>query len=254
MRDLNGLSVLVTGASSGLGEGTVRHLVKLGARVTAVARRGDRIEALCAEAGELANGVVGDITSPDDRQRMVAEAVEHGGGQLHGLVNNAGIMYRGPITELDQTELLNIFNVNVVAAMLLTGEAVPHLEPAAGCVVFIGSVHTQRAFPGASPYAATKAALEALTGVLAAELGPKNIRVSCVRPGAVPTEINVAAGLVSAEENLERLQGLGPAHALGRIGTVDHIAEGVAYLLGAEWTTGNTLTIDGGLGLGVTNA
>lgn len=254
MRDLSDLSVLVTGASSGLGEGTARHLVGLGARVTAVGRRSDRIEALAEELGDRAHGVVGDITDSVDRERMVAEAVAHGGGHLHGLVNNAGIMYRGPITELDEAELLNIFNVNVVAAMMLTGVAVPHLEPADGCVVFIGSVHTQRAFPGASPYAATKGALEALTGVLAAELGPKNIRVSCVRPGAVPSEINVAAGLATPEENLERLESLGPSHALGRIGTPDHIAEAIAYLLTAEWTTGNTLTVDGGLGLGVTNA
>lgn len=188
---------------------------------------------------------------------MVAEAVEHGAG-LDGLINNAGIMYRDPVTDLDHQRLTEIFHVNVISPMLLTGLAVPHLEAApagfGGCVVFMGSVHTQRAFPGASPYAATKGAVETLTGVLAAELGPRQIRVSCVRPGAVPSEINVAAGLATADENLARLESLSNAHALGRIGTVQDIAEATAFLLTANWSTGSVLTIDGGLALGVTNA
>jgi NAD(P)-dependent dehydrogenase (short-subunit alcohol dehydrogenase family) len=121
-------------------------------------------------------------------------------------------------------------------------------------VVFVGSVHTQRAFPGASPYAATKGALETLTGVLAAELGPFGIRVGCVRPGAVFTEINQRAGLGDDEAAYQRLLGLSSAHVLGRIGTAQEIAEAFEYLVRAEWTTGNVLTVDGGLGLGVTNA
>jgi NAD(P)-dependent dehydrogenase (short-subunit alcohol dehydrogenase family) len=121
-------------------------------------------------------------------------------------------------------------------------------------VVFFGSVHTQRAFPGASPYAATKGALETLTGVLAAELGPQGVRVSCVRPGGVLTEINQRAGLFDDATAAERMESLGPAHALGRPGTTDEIAEAVEYLLTAEWVTGSVLTVDGGLGLGVTHA
>ena len=253
MRDLDGASVLVTGASSGIGAATAEHLVGLGCRVTVTGRRADRVDALVARLGSRARGVVGDVTDPDDRAAMVDTAVEHGDG-LFGLVSNAGNMYRGPITELDQQQLLDLFDVNVVAGMLLTGLAVPHLAATGGCVIFIGSVHTQRAFPGASPYAATKGALETLTGVLAAELGPQDIRVSCVRPGAVPTEINVRAGMATPEENLARLQGLASAHALGRIGTPGHIAEAIAHLLAADWTTGGVMDVDGGLGLGVTGA
>jgi NAD(P)-dependent dehydrogenase (short-subunit alcohol dehydrogenase family) len=115
-------------------------------------------------------------------------------------------------------------------------------------------VHSQRAFPGAAPYAATKGAVETLTGVLAAELGPQGVRVSCIRPGGVFTELNQRAGLFDDDTARQRLEGLAPAHALGRLGTVAEIAEGVEYLARAEWTTGNVLTVDGGLGLGVTNA
>ena len=88
--------------------------------------------------------------------------------------------------------------------------------------------------------------------MLAAELGKYNVRVGCVRPGGVLTEINVRAGLSTADEAKERLEGMGNMHALGRIGTVEEVAEAFAYLATAEWATGNVLTIDGGLGLGVT--
>jgi NAD(P)-dependent dehydrogenase (short-subunit alcohol dehydrogenase family) len=185
---------------------------------------------------------------------MVAAAVTHGEGRLDVLVNNAGNMYRGPLAELREDELLAVFHSNVVAAMMLTQRALDHLVAATGAVVFLGSVHSQRAFPGASPYAATKGALETLTGVLAAELGPMGVRVSCVRPGAVFTEINQRAGLFDDDTALARLEGLAPAHALGRIGTATEIAEAVEYLVRAEWTTGAVLTVDGGLSLGVTNA
>ena len=185
---------------------------------------------------------------------MVEAAVEHGGGKLDALINNAGNMYRGNIDELDEQKLMDIFHSNVIAGMMLTGLAKPHLAATKGCVLFVGSVHTQRAFPGASPYAATKGAVEALTGVLAAELGPFGIRVGCVRPGAVFTEINQRAGLGDDETAYQRLLGLSSAHVLGRIGTAVEIAEAFEYLVRAEWTTGNVLTVDGGLGLGVTNA
>ena len=114
-----------------------------------------------------------------------------------------------------------MFHTNVVAGMMLTQAAFPHLAAAQGAVVFIGSTHSQRAFPGVSPYAATKGAIETLTGVLAAELGTHGIRVSCLRPGGVFTEINQRAGLFDDATALARLESLAPAHALGRLGTVD---------------------------------
>jgi len=254
MRPIAGMSVLVTGGGSGIGEGVARHFCAAGARVTISGRRVDRVEAVAASIGESCRFVVGDVTVADDRATMVAAAVEHGGGTLDVLVNNAGNMYRGPLAELDEQSILDLFHSNVVAAMMLTQAALPHLVTARGAVVFIGSTHSQRAFPGASPYAATKGALETLTGVLAAELGPQSVRVSCVRPGGVFTEINQRAGLFDDATALARLEGLAPAHALGRLGTTEEVAEAIEYLARAEWVTGNVLTVDGGLGLGVTNA
>ncbi len=251
MRDLKGMSVLVTGGGSGIGAGIAEYLVTREARVTVCGRREEKIAAVAERLGEACLAVPGDVTSAVDRERVVNAAVGHGDG-LHGLVNNAGNMYRGPVAELDEQALLEIFHANVIAGMLLCGLCQPHLLATEGAIVFLGSIHNRRAFPGVSPYAATKGAIEALTKSLAAELGPEQIRVNCVAPGAVFTEINQRAGLFTDEEAWKRLQGMKGIHALGRIGEVHEVAEAVAYFLTAEWTTGTILEVDGGMALGVT--
>jgi NAD(P)-dependent dehydrogenase (short-subunit alcohol dehydrogenase family) len=245
--------VLITGGGSGLGAATARRLVEAGARVTICGRRAESVESVASSLGAACLAVQGDVTNAGDRTRVLAAAVKHGGA-LDGLVHAAGNMLRGGVAELGETELLEVFNSNVVAPMLLTGEAVPALEQSRGSIVFFGSVHTQRAFPGASAYAATKGALETATRVLAAELGQKGIRVNAVRPGGVFTELNQRAGWIAEDEARARLDAMAPAHALGRIGTPEEIADGVVYLLSAEWVTGTVLSVDGGLSLGVTNA
>lgn len=247
----DGKSVLITGGGSGLGEGIARHLAARGARVTITGRRVDKVQAVAASIGPAARAVVGDVTDAADRARMIAEAVDHGGG-LHGLVNNAANMLRGPITDLSEADVQALLNTNVVAGMMLTGLAVPHLEREGGAVLFFGSVHTRRSYPGASTYAASKGAVEVLARVLAAELGPRRIRVNCVIPGAVPTELNIRAGLYTEAEHIARLNSMLPDHPLGRIGTPADIAEAAEYLLTAEWVTGQSLVVDGGLSLGVT--
>lgn len=254
MKAMSGQSVLITGGGSGLGAAAAAHFAARGARVTIAGRRAEPLHAVAASIGPAASVHVGDITDAGHREQMVGAAVQHGGGKLDTLISNAGNMLRGPIESLDEQALLDLFHTNVVAGMLLTGLCVPHLELSGGAVVFVGSVHTVRAFPGASAYAATKGALETLTAVLAAELGPRGIRVGCVRPGAVLTEINVRAGLASPEQAAGRLGSLAGSHALGRIGTAAEVAEAFEYLACAEWTTGAVLAVDGGLGLGVTNA
>ncbi len=252
MQPIDGFSVLVTGGGSGLGAGIARHMAGQGAKVTISGRRVDKLDSVAASIGAACAIAPGDICSEQDRARMIDTAVAHGGG-LQGLVNTAGNMLNGPITELQAQDILNLLNANVVAGMVLTGLATPHLEKQGGAVVFVGSVHTRRSYPGASPYAASKGAVEVLSRVLAAELGPKGIRVNCLVPGAVPTEINVRAGVAeSFDHNLARLKSMEVDHPLGRIGAPEEIAEAVDYLLRATWTTGTSIVIDGGLSLGVT--
>lgn len=250
MRPIDRMSMLITGGGSGIGAGAARYFVERGARVTICGRRADKINAIAASLGERCRGVAADVSVALDRERVMQAALDHGGG-LDALVNGAGNMLRGPISDLAEGPLLDVFNVNVVAPMLLTGLAVPHLERRRGAVVYFGSVHTRRAYPGASPYAATKGALEAVTKVIAAELGAKQIRVNCIVPGAVPTEINVRAGLFTEAEHAKRMDAIAPYHVLGRVGTEEEVAEAIDYCVRAEWFTGQSIVIDGGLSLGM---
>ena len=252
MKPSEGLSILVTGGGSGIGAATASYFAGRGGRVTIAGRRRDKLEAVAGPLGDRCRIVEGDVADAADRERMVAAAVEHGGG-LDGLVSNAANMLRGPITELSEDKILDVFRVNVVAGMMLAGLAVPHLSERKGAVIFIGSVHTRRAYPGASPYAATKGAIEVLTRVLAAELGAKGVRVNCVVPGAVPTELNIRAGLFTQEEHDARMNAIARDHPLGRVGTPTEIAEAIDHLVRAEWTTGASLVVDGGLSLGLSN-
>ena len=250
MREVKDMSVLITGGGSGIGEGTARLFAARGAKVTISGRRRDKIEAVAASIGPACRVVVGDVTVQADRLAMLEAAVTHG-GKLDVLVNNAANMYRQAIGEYSEQVLQEAFNTNVISGMMLSSMAVRHLEKTQGAIIFLGSIHNRRAYPGASPYATTKAAVEGLSRVMAAELGRRQIRVACVLPGAVSTEINLRAGLFTAEQADARYAAIAPDHALARIGTVAEVAEAIEYLARAEWVTGVALEVDGGLGLGV---
>lgn len=246
------MSIIITGGCSGLGFGMAKRFSTQGAKVTICGRREDKVKDAKEILGDNVSAIVADITKNSDRKRLIQAGLDHG-GKINALINNAGNMYRGSIDNLDQNELLNIFNTNVVSGMMLLGESKKYLAKTKGVNIFIGSVHNRRAFPGASPYAATKGALETLTKVLAAELGNEKIRVNCVVPGGVYTEINQRAGIFDDDTAKKRLEKMASIHALGRIGTPEEIAEAVEYLICSEWTTGAILDVDGGLGLGLTN-
>ena len=246
------MSIIITGWCSGLGFGMARKFSSQGAKVTICGRREDKVKDAKEILGDNVSAIVADITKNSDRKKLIQAGLDHG-GKINALVNNAGNMYRGPIDNLDQNELINIFNTNVISGMMLLGESKKYLAKTKGVNIFIGSVHNRRAFPGASPYAATKGALETLTKVLAAELGDEKIRVNCVVPGGVYTEINQRAGIFDDDTAKKRLEKMASIHALGRIGTPEEIAEAVEYLICSEWTTGAILDVDGGLGLGLTN-
>lgn len=250
MRDCNGMGLLITGGGSGIGAETARLFAERGARVTIAGRRADKLAAVAAQIGTACTTVTGDVAVDVDRHEMLKVAAAHARGRLDALINNAGNMYRQPVEGYEAAYLREAFEVNVIAGMMLSSLAVASLERTKGAIVFIGSTHTRRAFAGASPYATTKAAVEGLARVMAAELGPRGIRVGCVLPGAVATELNVRAGLMREDEIAARYAGIAGEHVLGRIGTAREVAEGIEYLVRAEWVTGVALEVDGGIGLG----
>ncbi len=192
-------SVIVTGASSGLGAHMARHLVRQGARVVAGARRADRLQSL---AGELADGpgrlvvVEADVTRAEDAERLVAAAAEAFGG-VDALVNNAGMEVQGAIEVLAEADLEAMLRTNVIGPFLCTRAALPYLKRRGGSVVNMGSTVVPRAPATASAMWAPRGRWRRCPAALAGDLGPHGIRVNVVRPGIVPSEFR---GLTEEEE------------------------------------------------------
>ena len=185
---------VVTGASSGIGAATVRRLASHGCRVVAVARRESMLRELAAQCGGLVLPVQADITDPDASRSCVSRAVDEF-GQLDILVNNAGIMLLGPFETSPVADWVTMMNLNLAAMLHLTQEAIPHLRKSAAGergvadIVNVGSVAGRVARANFSVYAATKFGVTAFSESLRQELGPAGIRVCCVEPGAVATEL-----------------------------------------------------------------
>jgi len=187
-RALTGRRVLVTGASSGIGEATARALAAAGARVAVLARRASRLEALAAELGGVA--VVADITDDAAAVAAVDEAAAALGG-LDALVNSAGLMHPGPVGDTDPASWRATFELNVIALLVVTKAAIRHLADGTDPTVVNISSMSGRRVPGpdGGVYAASKFAVHALGESLRQELGPDGIRVTTVAPGFVRTPI-----------------------------------------------------------------
>jgi len=202
MRALAGQVVIITGASSGIGEAAARRLARCGARLVINARRADPLAALAREldpAGARVLAVAGDITDPAVRQRLVGEAVAKFGG-IDALVNNAGYGTRGPVELVPVDLIRRNFETNVFSLIALTQLVVPHLrERGAGRIVNIGSVAGRIARPLSSIYDSTKHAIEAITDGLRGELAPFGIQVVLIRPGFILSGFLDAASQASEQ-------------------------------------------------------
>ena len=202
MPALEGQVVIVTGASSGIGEATVRRLVNARAFVVLSARREDRLKVLAKAIDPLDARtlvVAGDITNEIDRHNLVG-AVLAKFGRIDALVNNAGYGTRGPVERVPVELIRKNFETNLFSLIALTQLVLPAMrEKGEGCIVNIGSVAGRIARPLSSIYDATKHALEAITDGLRGELKPFGVRVTLIRPGFIVTEFIEAADKVSAE-------------------------------------------------------
>jgi 3-oxoacyl-[acyl-carrier protein] reductase len=195
-----------------------------------------------ANGGE-AIAVKGDVAKAAD-VRGLFEETRSAFGRVGVLVNNAGIYHFQPLEDITEDEFHLQFNTNVLGTILAAKEAAKHFGPDGGSIINISSVASKQAVPTAAVYSATKGAVDTLTRVLAAELGPRKIRVNAIAPGAVETEGTHAAGVIGSD--IEK--GFVARTALGRLGQPDDIARIAVFLASddAAWLTGERLTASGG--------
>jgi len=248
-RELDGKTVLVTGATSGIGRATTVRFAEAGARLAIVGRSGESLAEVAREIKERggeALEISADVTIEEDAARIVAETIERF-KQLDVLVNAAGAIVSGTIEQATLADWDAMMNVNLRAVFHLMQLAVPHLAETGGNVVNVSSVNGLRAFSGVLAYCVSKAGVDQLTRCAALELAPKGVRVNAVNPGVVRTELHRTSGM--SEEAyaafLERSKG---THPLGRVGEAGEVAELILYLASerAAWITGATYSIDGG--------
>lgn len=248
MSDLKGKVAVVTGASKGIGAGIAKALAEAGASVVvnyASSKEGaDRVVAeINSNGGGKAIAVQGDVSKAADVQRLFAET-KKAFGALDVLVNNAGVYQMESLEAATEKEFHREFNTNVLGLILATQEAVKHFGPDGGSVINIGSVVSDMTPPMTVVYSATKGAVDAITGVLSKELGPRKIRVNSINPGGVETEGTHRAGVVGSDFQRQIIA----RTALGRFGQPEDIAPVAVFLASADsaWLTGEVIRASGG--------
>jgi 3-oxoacyl-[acyl-carrier protein] reductase len=247
MGKLTGKVAVVTGASKGIGAGIATALAAEGASVVvnyASSKAGaDKVVAAITAAGGKAVATGGDVSKAADAKGIIEAAIKNY-GRLDILVNNSGVYEFGPIEAVTEENFHKIFNINVLGAILVTQAAVKHLGEG-GSIINIGSGVSRLTPANSAVYTGSKGALDAITGVLARELGPRKIRVNTINPGVVDTEGTQAGGFIGSEFE-KQLIAQAP---LGRTGKVSDIAPIAVFLASDEsgWLTGEQLLATGGI-------
>ena len=185
--DFTGKTVIVTGASSGIGANAAKEFAKLGANVTVCGRNVVNLHEVaneCSADGSKTLVIAGDVADLENAKNIIDETIKKF-GQIDVLVNNAGVLEVGTIETTSIEQYDRVMNTNVRAIYHLTMLAVPHLIATQGNIVNISSVNGIRSFPGVLAYNVSKAALDQFTRCVALELAPKNVRVNSVNPGKI---------------------------------------------------------------------
>lgn len=236
-------TIIVTGASTGLGRAIAQTFLERGDNVVINSSNADNLQKAYDELGGLENLVMvaGDISDISLGQKLVDAAIHHF-GSVDVLVNNAGIFDAKPFLEVEESELDKYLSINFKGTFFITQAAIKAmLKQGEGSVINIGTVLVEHAiggFSGSAPVA-SKAAIHSLTRQLSAEFGKNNIRVNTIAPGIIRTPLQQKMGV----DNADNLAGL---HLLNRVGEPSDIAE-VAYLLAkSNFITGETINVDGG--------
>lgn len=247
MSELTGKVAVVTGASKGIGAGIAKGLAAAGAAVVvnyASSKAGaERVVAEITGKGGKAIAVHGNMAETKDVQRLFEET-KKAFGSLDVLVNNAGVFEFSPLEAVTETEFHREFNINVLGTILATREALKYFGPAGGSVINLSSVAGVKAIPNSVVYSATKGAVNAITRVLANELGARKIRVNAIAPGPVETEGVHELGILGSDFEKQMVA----ETPLGRIAQPVDIAR-IAVFLASDssgWLTGDIISASGG--------
>ncbi|XP_078581820.1 3-oxoacyl-[acyl-carrier-protein] reductase FabG-like isoform X1 [Branchiostoma floridae x Branchiostoma japonicum] len=252
MPDLEGKVAIITGASSGIGQGTAVEFARLGAHLALTGRNQENLQATakaCVEAGTPQDKILlitGDICDEELQKNLVEQTVQKF-GRIDVLVNNAGTAHLATIETTDMSEYDTLMNVNVRSVVALTQLCVPHLTVTKGAIVNVSSLAGLRAIPGMLAYNMSKAAVDQFTRCVAIELASKHVRVNSVSPAEVPTQMQKRMGL-DDEQVAQLMEHLKSVHALGRNGEVSEVARTIAFLASADasFITGAQVPVDGG--------
>jgi len=247
---LEGFSAIVTGGGSGIGLGCARRLVTDGASVTIVGRTEERLVAAVAELATLAAGgaivqhAVADVTDEDAIAAAVARATEPTGGLDAAVACAGGSETLGPMTQMDTDAWRRTIDLNVTGTMLTIKHAArPMAAAGRGSIVGISSIASARTHRWFGAYGVGKAGIDHVCQLAADELGASGVRVNCIQPGLVDTDLVgfVTAGGPVLDDYLENMP-------IARVGTVEDIAALVRFLVGSEstWITGQVIGVDGG--------
>jgi 3-oxoacyl-[acyl-carrier protein] reductase len=246
---LNGKVAVVTGASKGIGASIAKHLAAEGASVVvnyASSKQGaDKVVDEISKRDGKAIAVQGDVAKKKDIERLFAET-KKAFGRLDILVNNAGVYQFAPLEQVTEEEFHREYNINVLGLLLSTQEALKYFGTEGGSVINISSSATALTPPSTSVYTGTKGAVDAITRVLAKELGPKKIRVNAINPGGVETEGFASLGFSGSDFEKQMIA----QTPLGRLGQPEDIGPVAAFLASPEagWITGEIVHVAGGLG------
>jgi 3-oxoacyl-[acyl-carrier protein] reductase len=247
MSNLAGKVAVVTGASKGIGAAIATALAAEGASVVvnyASSKAGaDAVVAGITKAGGNALAAGGDVSKPAEAQGIIDAAVKKF-GRLDILVNNSGVYQFDPIEQVTEENFHRMFNINVLGTLLTTQAALKHMKAGAS-IINIGSVVSSLTPPNSAVYTATKASIDAITGVLARELGARKIRVNSINPGVVETEGTHSAGIIGSDFE----KGAATQTPLGRTGQPRDIAAVAVFLASdsSAWVTGDIIAASGGL-------